>query len=100
LADTLTDADELRANKRSLKLAQSDYNYMSERSDELYAQYEVLLEEKAARDEEWKFQEQIDAEYDKLDELYPVYESRHNKMNVYWKEYDLMTSDEDRAKQM
>lgn len=37
--------------------------------------YEDLLEEKRLRDEEWAFNEQIEAQWDAYDEVYEVYQN-------------------------
>jgi hypothetical protein len=39
-APKLTDADDIKKNKRATKMAEADYNFAKTRADELYAQYE------------------------------------------------------------
>jgi len=86
----LTDPDDLRANKRASKMAEADYNFAKERSEELLILYDRMLEEKAAREEEYKFQEQIDAQYDIMNEKWPALDQWHTNMNTLWIEMDMM----------
>lgn len=49
---------------------ESDYNYAKTRVEELLAEYEEMTTQKQARDEEQAFQNQIDAQNDKIEELW------------------------------
>ena len=97
--ELLTDAEELKSNKREITILTADTNYARTRSDELLVLYERLLEEKAAREEEQKFQDQIDAEYDRMDELGPMMNNMYTAMERLWREYDMMESEADREQQ-
>jgi hypothetical protein len=46
--------------------------------------YEELLEQKRIRDEEWAFQELIDAQWDAYDEVWTVYQNMETKQSLLY----------------
>jgi len=92
-AGTLTDKSLISANKRSTKLLQADLNYAKERMASLKAEYDTMLEERGAREEEEKFQDQIDAKYDELNAIWPVVDNNYRLIDKMWKEYEQMDTD-------
>lgn len=60
----LTNKADIKANTRAIKIEEGNLNYARQRSDELLAEYDRMLEEKALRDEEWAFQELIDSKWE------------------------------------
>jgi hypothetical protein len=84
---TLSKNFEITENKNAKRQAESAYKYAQKRSEDLLVMYEDLLEQKRIRDEEWAFQERIDAQWDAYDEVYEVYQNFESNMS---KLYDQM----------
>lgn len=54
-----------------------------------------MLEEKTARDEEYAFQQQIDAEYKKTDEIHVALNTLHTQLNyLYEQKYQIDDRDQ------
>jgi hypothetical protein len=70
---TLSKNFEITENKNAKRQAESAYKYAQKRSEDLLVMYEDLLEQKRIRDEEWAFQELIDAQWDAYDEVWEAY---------------------------
>jgi len=98
-AKSLNDKNDIKANTRARKIKEADLNFAKTRSEELKQEYDMMLEEKATREEEEKFQNMIDAEYDKTEQYNDALNQMYNNMNTLWMQWEMMNPEQQEAQQ-
>jgi len=98
-AKSLNDKNDIKANTRARKIKEADLNFAKTRSEELKQEYDMMLEEKATREEEEKFQNMIDAEYDKTEQYNDALNQMYSNMNTLWMQWEMMNPEQQEAQQ-